>query len=162
MVPASSTSGALAGRGALTSVLFMSSLLAACDRAPEPTAQSSDAADTVDSVTTIVGLGCRTDAVEPRELDPAATFPTAPTAGAPHGRNVGEYGQYGAEIYAEIWPVIGGVPTEDARASLMAAGWTITIADATSGADSTITPDLRWDRLVLVSCRGRVAGFGFD
>lgn len=136
-------------------------LLVACDGTSNPTAQPSGPAGS-DSLSTVVGLGCRTDAVAPGDLDAAATFPSPPTAGPPDGHTMNDYGRFGEETIAEIRPLVIGVPTDVAAARLRAAGWTITIGDATSSADPTMTPDLRWDRLVLVSCRGRVEGLAFD
>lgn len=58
-------------------------------------------------------------------------------------------------------PILEGVDVDDATTALAAAGWPVTVQEH-STVPSMITPDLRWDRLVLGSCGGIVQTVVFD
>jgi hypothetical protein len=61
-----------------------------------------------------------------------------------------------------ISPIVGGLPTAEAAMLLKVACWTVRISHP-GGPTTTITPDLRWDRIVLVDGgKGRVADVVFQ
>jgi hypothetical protein len=70
--------------------------------------------------------------------------------------------QFAAEIVTQLSPSLQGVATQESASVLTAAGWTVTmIVDATA-MTTTSTPDVRWNRLVVVSWRGMVETIVFD
>jgi hypothetical protein len=70
--------------------------------------------------------------------------------------------EWGASAVSVISPLMVGLPTSDAVVVLEQACWTVRISSP-GGPTTTITPDLRWDRIVLVDDgNGRVAAVVFE
>jgi len=70
--------------------------------------------------------------------------------------------EWGASMVSSISPIVVGLPIAEAVVVLELACWTTRISYP-GGPTTTITPDLRWDRIVLVDDgNGRVAAVVFD
>jgi hypothetical protein len=59
--------------------------------------------------------------------------------------------QFAAEIVTQLSPLLQGVATQEGASVLSAAGWTVTMIVEATATTTTSTPDVRWDRLVVVS-----------
>ena len=62
---------------------------------------------------------------------------------------------------AKMKVAVVGTDANDARRALAEAGWTVTLVDANQSM-TTLTPDARWDRVVIVSCQSEVTDLQFD
>ena len=70
--------------------------------------------------------------------------------------------EWGASTVSSISPIVNGLPTAEAVVLLEQGCWTVTVSYP-GGPTTTITPDLRWDRIVLVDDgNGFVANVIFD
>ena len=70
--------------------------------------------------------------------------------------------EWGASMVSSISPIVNGLPTAEAVVLLEQGCWTVTVSYP-GGPTTTITPDLRWDRIVLVDDgNGFVAAVVFD
>jgi len=78
----------------------------------------------------------------------AGSVPTAPSGELPEGERVA--------MDAAISAVVVGMATTDAAMLLEAACWDVRISRA--GPTTTITPDIRWDRIALIDVDGIVIG----
>jgi hypothetical protein len=67
-----------------------------------------------------------------------------------------------AEIVTQLSPLLQGVATQESVSVLSAAGWTVTMIVEATATTTKSTPDVRWDRLVVVSWRGMVETIVFD
>lgn len=135
------------------SLLVFGVLLASCGSdasAPTSTGTLAVAPSTDAPETTL--LGCL---VQPKSLDEGLVIPTPPSVGT------GDRDQFAEDMLGLLGPALQGVAVDAARAALVAAGWTVTLVD-THETQVTYSPDLLWDRLVLVVCDRLVESVYFD
>lgn len=122
----------------------------AAPAATPPTSGVPIAAPAIATTTTSGPNGPGTTAVvvcggTPASDQPVMTVPPA-LPGPVDGRTREDWG---ASMVRSISPVVVGLPTAEAAMLLEHACWTVRISYP-GGPTTTITPDLRWDRLVLV------------
>ena len=121
------------------------------------------AAPAIATTTTSGPNGPGTTAVVPCSGTPPTDqpVPTVPPAlpGPVDGRTRDDWG---ASMVRSISPIVVGLPTTEAAVLLERACWTVRISYP-DGSTTTITPDLPWDRIVLVDDgNGRVADVVFQ
>lgn len=92
-------------------------------------------------------------------IGPAVPDPEIPTA--PEPVSTGDRGAFGADVVRTVERALVGTQASDAVARLRAAGWTVTVGEQTAS-PTTVTPDLRWDRLVVWTRDGVVVEISFD
>lgn len=98
---------------------------------------------------------CEQPVAPARPLDRSA-MPSPRAAAGPDGRD-----EFGSEVIEALRPIAVGADAGAVVANLRALGWTVTVVER-STTTTTITPDLRWDRLVVTTCGDVVDEITFD
>lgn len=98
---------------------------------------------------------CEQPAAPARPLDRSA-MPLPREAAGPDGRD-----EFGSEVIEALRPIAVGADAGAVVANLRALRWTVTVVER-STTTTTITPDLRWDRLVVTTCGDVVDEITFD
>ena len=120
-------------------------------------------APAVPTTTTGVPTEAGTTAVVPCRGTPPSDQPVMTVPPALEGPAYGmTRDEWGASTVSSISPIVNGLPTAEAVVLLEQGCWTVTVSYP-GGPTTTITPDLRWDRIVLVDDgNGFVANVVFD